>query len=130
MLTVAFHHKLIRSTRPLGRFKTQYRYVNLLRVVITGRGGYKMEILRVRNFLRPPPPKTGLTFSRPQTPFRIEWKLFAPPPFNMAKTSSYRVKTKVPKTVCAPPPFSMAKTFSAPSFRRGKTSHAPTLPFC
>ena len=49
-------------------------------------------------------------------------------PFNMAKTSSYRVKT-TPKHVLPPPPFSMAKTFSPPPpFRRGKTSRVP-LPF-
>ena len=44
------------------------------------------------------------------------------PPYNMAKTSSYR--EKLPQNfLCSP--FSMAKSFSAPLFRRGKTSRAP-----
>ena len=75
-------------------------------------GGYKMGKSRVRNFLRPPPPpsRQGKTFCAP--PFK-DWKLFAPP-YNMAKTSSYYVKT-TPK-LFVPPPFSMAKTFSAPPF--------------
>ena len=38
---------------------------------------------------------------------------FLCPPFNMAKTSSYCIKT-TPKYVVTPPPFSMAKTCSAP----------------
>ena len=63
-------------------------------------------------------------------------KLFAPPllksgnflcpPYNMAKTSSYRVKT-TPKLVV--PPFSMANTVSDPPFCRGKTSRAPPSRF-
>ena len=47
------------------------------------------EKLLVRNLLCPPPLKTGSNLSRPS--FK-EWKLFHTP-FNMAKTSSYRVKT-------------------------------------
>ena len=48
---------------------------------------------------------------------------FSCPPYNMAKTSSYCVKT-TPK-LCVPP-FSMAKTVSAPPpFHRDKTSCAP-----
>ena len=94
--------------------------------LITGRGGYKMGKSRVRNLLRPPPP--------PQD--RV--KLFAPPllksgnfsrpPYNMAKTSSFRIKT-TPKLFVPPPPFSMAKTFSAPPFCRRKTSSAPPSRF-
>ena len=59
-------------------------------------------------------------------------KLFAPPllnignfwspPFNMAKTSSYYIKT-TPKLFV--PPFSMARTFSV-----GVKLHMPLLPFC
>ena len=57
---------------------------------------------------------------------------FLRPPFNMAKTSSYRVKALPQNILCPPPPFSMAKTFSSPPLvRRGNTSHAPPpLPFC
>ena len=47
------------------------------------------------------------------------------PPYNMAKTLSYRVKTTSKLFVA---PFSMAKTFSAPPFCRGKTSRAPPPP--
>ena len=55
--------------------------------------------------------------------------------FNIAKTSSYRVKT-TPKLVEPPPPFGMARTFYPPPFlffffHRGKTSYAPPpLRFC
>ena len=69
-------------------------------------------------------------FVSPPLPFK-EWKLFAPPPlFNMAKPSSYSVKTTSTPKLFVPPPFSMSKTFFAPPlFRRGKTSHAAPLPF-
>ena len=54
-----------------------------------------------------------------------EWKLIAPP-INMAKTSSYRVKT-TSKLVVPPPLSAWLKLFLPPPlpFRRGKTSHAP-----
>ena len=59
-----------------------------------GRGvGYKMGKSQVQNFLCHPPPLPSK-----------EWKLFAPP-FNMAKTSRYRIKD-FPYTFCAPPPLS------------------------
>ena len=64
--------------------------------LITGRGGYKMGKSRVRNFLRPPPPplKTGLNFSRPPTLLKSgNFSRPPPPAYNMAKTSSYCVKT-------------------------------------
>ena len=52
---------------------------------------------------------------------------FTCPTYNMAKTSSYRVKT-TPKLLCPPPPFRMAKTFPPPHFHRGKNSRAPPPP--
>ena len=88
-------------------------YIRDWLVINYGEGGYKMGKLRVRSILC--------------TPSQDRGKLLCPPPFNMAKTSSYHVKT-IPNIVC-PPPFSTAKTFSAPPLPRGKTSHAP-LPFC
>ena len=93
--------------------------------LITGRGGgYKMGKSRIRNFLCPPP-RQGKTFRAP--PFK-EWKLFVTP-YNMAKTSSYHVKTT--PELFVPPPSAWLKLFlPPPPFRRGKTSSAPPLPFC
>ena len=53
-----------------------------------------------------------------------EWKLFAPP-YNMAKTSSYRVKN-YPKTFCAPPSARL-KLFPPPLFV-GVKLHVPPPP--
>ena len=79
--------------------------------LITGRGGGATKWQnRWSETFWAPPSRQGKTFHAP--PFK-EWKLFAPHPFNMAKTSSYCVKT-TPKLFLSPPPFSMAKTFSAP----------------
>ena len=85
--------------------------------LITGRGGGATKW----DFFAPHPPQDrgktvcALTFK--------EWELFAhPPPFNMAKTPSYHVKT-TPKLFV--PPFSIAKTSSAPSLFVGVK-----LPFC
>ena len=65
--------------------------------------------------------RRGKTFRAP--PFK-EWKLFTHP-YNMAKTSSYRIKT-TPKLFVLSPPFSMTKkTSPPPPFRSGKTSRAP-----
>ena len=84
-------------------------------------GGYKIRKSRVRNCLHPlPPSRQGKTF---WPPLLIRMETFcAPPPFNMAKTPSYCVKT-TPKLGVLLPPFSMAETFST-AFLRGKTSHA------
>ena len=90
--------------------------------LITGRGGYKMGKLRVQNFLRPPPSRQGKTFRAP--PFK-EWKLFTPPPYNMAKTSSYHVKT-TPK-LFVPPPSAWLKLFRPPLFV-GVKLHVPPPP--
>ena len=98
---------LIRSPRkqtgrPTYRTHTASR---LLRLVINYREGvYQMGKSQVRNFLRltlPPPSRQGKTLCAPPPPFK-EWKLFEPP-FNMAKTSSYHVKT-TPKPFVPPPP--------------------------
>ena len=49
-------------------------------IINYGEGGYKMGKSRVQNFLRPPPPQDRV-------------KLFVPPPFLMANTSSYCLTT-------------------------------------
>ena len=71
----------------------------------------------------PPPPRHGKTF---RAPLLTSGNFFCPlpPPFNMAKTSSYSAKT-TPKLVV--PPFGLANTFSAPhSFIAiGVKLHAP-----
>ena len=92
-----------------------------------GGGATKCENRGSETFCAHPPLKQGKTFRAPP-PFK-EWKLYTPP-YNMAKTSSYRVHTTPTLFV---PPFRMAKTFSAPPppFCWGKTSRAPPLlPFC
>ena len=84
----------------------------------------KWEIASPKLFV-PPPSRQGKTFFAPPL---LKSGNFSRPPYNMAKTSSYLIKT-TPKLVVLPP-FSMAKTFSAPPpFHRGKTS-VPPLPFC
>ena len=94
--------------------------------VITGRGGgYKIGNRGSETCCPPPlPSRQGKTFRAPL----LKSGNFSCPSFNMAKTSSYRVKT-TPKRFVPPPPFSMAKTFSAPPFHRGKTSLAPPSRF-
>ena len=83
--------------------------------------GYKMGKSRVRNFLRPPT-RQGKTFLAP--PPILKSGNFSRPPNNMAKTSSYRVKT-TPK-LFVPPPSAWLKLFPPPPpFRRGKTSRDP-----
>ena len=92
--------------------------------LITRRGGYKMGKSEVWNFLRPPQDRVKL-FAPPTF---IEWKLFAPPPpFSMAKISSYRLKT-TPILFVAPPPSAWLK-LPPPLLRRGKPSHAPPSRF-
>ena len=69
------------------------------RSIITWRGGYKLGKSRVRNLLRPPPPSgQGKTFC---SPLLKSGNFLCPPPFNMAKTSNYCVKT-TPKLVVPP----------------------------
>ena len=51
-------------------------------------------------------------------------------PFNMAKPSSYHVKTNPQNMLCPPPPLAWLELFPPP-FHMSKTSHAPPpLPFC
>ena len=97
-----------------------------------GRGGYKMGKSRVRNFLRLPPPQDRVKLFVPP-PFK-EWKLYNPPqarkifwssltrghayfpslpPYNMAKTSSYSVKTTPQLFV---PPLQNGLNFFRPPF--------------
>ena len=83
-------------------------------VCVGGGGGYKMG-----TFCVPPAQDRGKTVCA--FTFK-EWELFAHPRFNMAKTSSYHVKT-TPKLFV--PPLSIAKTFSAPSLFVGVKLHMP-----
>ena len=81
-------------------------------VINYGEGGLQNGKIAGTKLLRPPPPsRQGKTFCVP--PFK-EWKLVAPP-FNMAKTSSYRIKTTL-KTFCAPPPSAWLKNSAPPPF--------------
>ena len=96
-------------------------------VINYGEGGYKSGKLQVRNFLRPPPPQDRVKlFVPPPPPFK-EWKHFVPP-CNMAKTSSYRIKT-TPKLV-VPPPSAWLKLFPFPLFVKVKLHVPPPLRFC
>ena len=61
------------------------------------RGATKWEKSRFRNFLRPPSSRQGKLFAHPL----LKSGNFLHPHFNMAKTSSYCVKT-TPTTFCAP----------------------------
>ena len=81
--------------------------------LITGRGGQKWENRGSETFCAPPS-RQGSTFCAP--PLK-EWKLVVPP-CNMAKTSSYRVKT-TPK-LFAPPPSRQGPTFCAPPLKEWK----------
>ena len=89
--------------------------------LITGRGATKWENRRSETFL--PPSRQGKNF---RAPLLMNGNFLTPPPFNMAKTSSYRIKT-TPKLVV--PPIQHGYKLLRPPFNRGKTSHAP-LPFC
>ena len=96
--------------------------------LITGRGwgggATKWENHGSKTFCIPPQDRVKLL-----SPSFKEWKLFAPPPFNMAlklQATAYKLPQNL---LCPPPPFSMAKTFCPPLFRRDNASHAPPLPF-
>ena len=91
--------------------------------LITGRGGLQNGKIAGPKLFAPPPQDRVKLFAPPL----LKSGNFTRPPYNMAKTSSYRVKS-TPK-LFVPPPFRMAKTFSAPPFRRGKTSRAPPSRF-
>ena len=92
--------------------------------LITGRGELQNGKIAGPKLFVPPPQDRVKLF----TPPLLKSGNFSCPPYNMAKTSSYL--EKLPQNFLCPP-FSIAKTFSAPPFRRGKTSRAPPpLPFC
>ena len=122
--------------------------------LITGRGGLQNgKIAGPKLFAPPPPHQDRVELFAPPPPLKSG--SFLRPPFNIAKTSSYCVKT-TPNLFAPPhplksgyflhppftiaktssycvkttpklcvPPFSMAKKNSVPPFRRGKTSRAP-----
>ena len=92
--------------------------------LITGRGGLQNGKIAGPKLFAPPPQDRVKLFAPPL----LKSGNFTRPPYNMAKTSSYCVKS-TPKLFVPPPPFRMAKTFSAPPFRRGKTSRAPPSRF-
>ena len=72
-----------------------------------------------------PPQDSVKLFAPPPPPFK-ECKRFAP---LLQYGSNLKLQHKnYPKSFCAPPPISMAQHFSAPPFRRGKTSRAPPPP--
>ena len=99
------------------------------RPLITGRGGGQWGNCGSESFYAPPPVRQGKTVRAP--PFK-GWKLCGPPPFGMAKTGNYWVRTS-PKRVVPPPPFSMTKLFLTP-FSYAVKLHLPPppshLPFC
>ena len=102
--------------------------------LITGRGGGGLQNgkkSRVRIFLRLPPPQDRVKlFAAPPLFFLKSGNFLHHPPFNMAKISSYHVKT-TPKLVV--PPFTMAKTFfrhpPPPLFFGGIKLHMPPSRF-
>ena len=100
--------------------------------LITGRGGYKMRKLRVQNCisLPPPPHGQGKTFCVP--PFKERKLVVTPPPFNMAKTSSYCIKTTITLFVgpLPTPLTAWLKPFPPPPPLAGVKFHMPLLPFC
>ena len=105
-----------------GRVSKGLRDQSLIRdwSLITGRGGGLQNGKTAGpKLFAPPPSRQGKSFGAPPL---LKSGNFPRPAYNMAKTSSYRIKT-TPKLFV--PPFSMAQTFSIPPFRRGKTSRAP-----
>ena len=91
-----------------------------------GGGVYKMGKLQVRNCLRPPPLQDRVKLFVPPL---LKSGNFTCPPYNMAKTLSYRVKTS-PKNVVPPPHSEWLKLLSPPLFVGVKLHVPPPLPFC
>ena len=87
--------------------------------LITGRGGLQNGKIAGPKLFAPPPQDRVKVFAPPL----LKSGNFTRPPYNMAKTSSYRVKS-TPK-LFVPPPSEWLKLFPPPPFRRGKTSRAP-----
>ena len=95
--------------------------------LITGRGATKWESCGAETFCAPLPHSKERVKLFVCPPFK-EWKLLVPP-FNMAKTSGYRIKTTPKLVVPPPPPPSAWLKLLRPPFRRGKTSRAPPSHF-
>ena len=91
--------------------------------LITGRGGLQNGKIAGPKLFAPPPSRQGKTFRAPL----LKSGNFTRPPYNMAKTSSYRVKT-TPKLFVTPPS-EWLKLFPPPLFV-GVKLHVPPLPFC
>ena len=88
-----------------------------------GRGGAtKWENRGSETFCAPPPQDRVKLF----TPPLLKSGNFSRPPYNMAKTSSYRVKT-TPKLFAPPPPSAWLKLFPPPLFV-GVKLHVPPPP--
>ena len=83
-------------------------------VINYGEGGYKMGKSRVQNFLRPPQDRVKLVTAPRPLFFLIVETFCTPPPFNMAKTSSYCIKI-TPKHFVPPPPPAWLKLFPSPT---------------
>ena len=91
--------------------------------LIMGRGGLQNgKIAGPKLFA--PPPQDRVKLLAP--PLLKSGNFSRPPPYNMAKTSSYCVKT-TPKLFA--PPLQHGLNFFRPPFRRGKTSRAPPSRF-
>ena len=91
--------------------------------LITGRGGLQNGKIAGPKLFAPPPQDMVKLFVPPL----LKSGNFRAPPYNMAKTSSYRVKT-IPK-LFVPPPSAWLKLFPPPPFHRGQTSRAPPSRF-
>ena len=80
---------------------------------------------RVHNFLCPPPQDRVKVFAPPPL---LKIGNFTRPPYNIAKTSSYRVKTiATPKPFVPPPPSDRLKLFPPPLLL-GVKLHVPPPP--
>ena len=91
--------------------------------LITGRGGLQNGKIAGPKLFAPPPQDRVKLFAPPL----LKSGNFTRPPYNMAKTSSYHVKS-TPK-LFVPPPSEWRKLFPPPPFLRGKTSRAPPSRF-
>ena len=88
--------------------------------LITGRGGLQNGKIAGPKLFAPPPQDRVKLFA---PPLLKSGNFTRPPPYNMAKTSSYHVKS-TPK-LFVPPASEWLKLFPPPPFRKGKTSRAP-----
>ena len=91
--------------------------------LITGRGGLQNGKIAGPKLFAPPPQDRVKLFAPPL----LKSGNFSRPPYNMAKTSSYCVKTTLKLFV--PPPSAWLKLFPPPFFV-GVKLHVPPLPFC